>query len=172
MLCTTEVSFDFVIRWGVCTCSMNCQQFESLMFVLGQEIHPEFIIYAMINPTELCSVIRSIVGWDFPGCPVVKTLGSRCRGHAFSPPHCMVCPGRELPQDQVPGQQIHGTTVDSRRPLPPALRQDPPPQTPSAFSTPKASWWPRRKGTGPRGLGSGVQVRAGRGPQRAHEGAL
>ena len=141
----------------VCTCSMNCQQFESLMFVLGQEIHPEFIIYAMINPTELCSVIRSIVGWDFPGCPVVKTLGSRCRGHAFSPPHCMVCPGRELPQDQVPGQQIHGTTVDSRRPLPPALRQDPPPQTPRPP---------------PRGLGSGVQVGAGRGPQRAHEGAL
>ena len=172
MLCTTEVLFDFVTRWGVCTCSMNCQQFESLTFVLGQEIHPEFIIYAMINPTELRSIIRSIVGWDFPGSPVVKTLGSWCRGRAFNPPCCRVCPGRELPQDQVLGQQIQGTAVDSGRPLPPALGQDPPPQIPSISSAPMASWWPRRKGTGPPGFSSGVQVGAGRGPQRAHESAL
>ena len=48
----------------------------------GRRFFLSLLIYAMINPTELCSIIRSIVGWDFPGCPVVKTLGFLCWGHA------------------------------------------------------------------------------------------
>ena len=45
--------------------------------------YPGFNVYAVIIPIELSNAVRSSVGWDFPGCPVVKTLGSQCRGHVF-----------------------------------------------------------------------------------------
>ncbi|GAB5567183.1 U7 snRNA-associated Sm-like protein LSm11 isoform X1 [Prionailurus iriomotensis] len=46
--------------------------------------------------------------------------------------------------------------------LEPVAAWTPRPQTPSASSASVASWWPRRKGTGPPGHAGGVRVGAGR----------
>lgn len=82
---------------------------------------------------------------------LVKTLGSWCRGHAFNPHVAGYVLAESFLQDQVLGQQIQGTAVDSERPAA-SPQTGPTTPDPKHIQRPLASWWPRRKGTGPPGV--------------------